>query len=140
MRRISAIERRAATGDAVVLAALTVVGFATHMTLDAAWRMAVTIVGSLAAWYVVGPFLGVFREANILNPRELWRVGLAWVIAAPLATFLRGLILARDIPPVFIVVVILTNGLGLLLWRTYLGWASVRHRRQPDSISTKSPR
>ena len=139
MRQFTAVERKATVGDAAVLVLLTVAGFATHLTLDAFWRMVVTVGGSLVAWFVVGPFLGVFRERNILNPKKLWRVGLAWAIAAPLATFLRGLVLARDIPPVFVVVVILVNGFALVAWRLYLGWRSTK-RRQADSTSIKSPR
>lgn len=139
MPNFTLIERRAAVGDAVVLVLVTVAGFATHLTLDAFWRMAITVVGSLLAWFLVAPLLGVFSEANILNPKELWRVGLAWVIAAPLATFLRGLALARDIPPAFVVVVILVNGFSLVAWRLLLGWRTVRNR-QADSTSINNPR
>jgi hypothetical protein len=139
VKQLAPIERRAAVGDAVVLVVLTVAGFATHMTLDAFWRMIVTALGSLLAWYPIGVFMGVFREHNIMSPRELWRVALAWIYAAPLATFLRGLILGRDIPPAFVVVVILINGFGLIAWRLGLGWRSAR-THQADSMSTNSPR
>jgi hypothetical protein len=138
MRLLSAVERRAVSGDGVVLVLLTIAGFATHMTLDAAWRMVVTILGSLGAWFAVAPFLGVFREGNILDPRQLWRVALAWLYAAPLATFLRGLVLGRDIPPAFVVVVILINGFGLILWRLALGWKTTK-QRQSASMSTSKP-
>ena len=139
MKHLAPIERRAAVGDAVVLVVLTVAGFATHMTLDAFGRMVVTVLGSLIAWYPIGAFLGVFEERNIQNPRQLWRVALAWVFAAPLAAFIRGLVLWRDIPPAFVVVVILANGFALVMWRLLLGWQSAT-RRQPDSMSTSSPR
>lgn len=122
----------------LVLVALTVAGFATHMTLDALWRMLVTITGSLAAWFVVAPFVGVFRLEHILVPRSLWRVGLAWLIAAPLATYLRGAVLARDIPPEFVTVVILINGFALVAWRLGLGWSQAR-RYRTQSMSTSSP-
>ncbi|MCP4307660.1 MAG: DUF3054 domain-containing protein [bacterium] len=132
-------QRRAIVGDIVVLVALTVVGFATHLTLDAFGRMAVTLVASLLAWGAVAPFLDVYSPAVIDEPRAIWRVGWAWLLAAPLATFLRGAILGRDIPPVFVVVTILVNGFGLVLWRVALGWSLAR-RYRVGSSSTSSPR
>ena len=56
-------------GDVAVLVLLTVVGFATHLTMDAFGRMLVTAVGALAAWAAVAPFLGVYRENVIEDPR-----------------------------------------------------------------------
>lgn len=132
------MQRKALIGDVAVLVVLTVAGFATHLTLDAFWRMIVTTVGGLVAWFVVSPFLGVYRPEQILVPRSLWRVGLAWLIAAPLATYLRGAILGRDIPPAFVTVVILVNGFGLVFWRLALGWSQSR-RYRVDSMSTSNP-
>jgi hypothetical protein len=108
------------------------------MTLDSLWRMLVTIVGSVAAWFVVAPFVGAFRSEHILVPRSLWRVAVAWLIAAPLATYLRGAILGRDIPPEFVTVVILINGFALVAWRLVLGWSQAR-RERTQSMSTSSP-
>lgn len=108
------------------------------MTLDALWRMIVTTGGALVAWFVVSPFVGVYRVEHILVPRSLWRVGIAWLIAAPLATYLRGAVLGRDIPPEFVTVVILINGFALVVWRLALGWSQVR-RYRADSMSTSNP-
>ena len=135
---INALQRKAIIGDVAVLVAVTVAGFATHMTLDAFWRMLVTTTSALLAWFVVSPFVGVYRPENILVPRSLWRVGIAWLIAAPLATYLRGAILGRDIPPEFVTVVILINGFALVVWRLVLGWSQAR-RYRADSISTSNP-
>jgi hypothetical protein len=132
-------QRRAIIGDVVVLVVLTLVGFATHLTLDAFGRMAVTLVASLLAWAAVAPFLGVYSPTVIDEPRAVWRVGWAWLLAAPLATFLRGAVLGRDIPPTFVIVTILVNGFGLVLWRIALGWSLAR-RYRVGSRSTSSPR
>ena len=143
MSNLTPNQRKAVLGDAVVLVLLTVAGFATHLTLDALWRMIVTASGALVAWFTVSPFLRVYDESTLRDPKALWRVALAWVIAAPLATFLRGAILGRDIPPVFVIVVILTNGFGLIAWRVFLGWSLARRRAEPayraDSTSTRRP-
>ena len=119
-------QRTAVIGDAVVLALLTIIGFATHLTLDAFGRMLATGVTALLAWAAVAPFLGVYRPSVISDPRSVWRVAWAWLLAAPLATFLRGAVLGRDIPPAFVAAVILVNGLGLLLWRIVLWWMLAR--------------
>ena len=86
MRRLTPLQRKAAVGDVAVLVVLTVVGFATHLTLDAFGRMLVTAVTAVAAWIAVAPFLGVYETSVIENPRALWRVAWAWLLAAPLAS------------------------------------------------------
>ena len=108
------------------------------MTLDAFWRMIVTTIGALVAWFVVSPFFGVYRAEHILVPHSLWRVGVAWLIAAPFATYLRGAVLGRDIPPEFVTVVILINGFALVAWRLAFGWSQAR-RYRADSMSTSKP-
>ena len=135
---ISALQGKAIIGDVAILVVVTVAGFATHLTLDAFWRMLVTTTGALVAWFVVSPFVGVYRPEHIVVPRSLWRVGIAWLIAAPLATYLRGAILGRDIPPEFVTVVILINGFALVIWRLVLGWSQAR-RYRAESISTSNP-
>lgn len=138
MPELTSLQRKALIGDVSVLVVLTVAGFATHLTLDAFGRMLVTGVTGLAAWVAVAPFVGVYDESVITNPKGIWRVAWAAVISAPLATFLRAAVLARDIPPVFVVVVMLTNGFGLVLWRVYLGWSLARTHR-PNATSTSNP-
>ena len=138
MKDLDDLERKAVVGDVAVLLALTVVGFATHRTLGAFGRMTVTIVTALAAWAAVAPFLGLYTREVIKDPNAIWRVAWAWILAAPLATFLRGLILGLDVPPVFVVVVILTNGFALVAWRLYLGWSTAR-AQSSVSTSTTNP-
>ncbi|MCP3994511.1 MAG: DUF3054 domain-containing protein [bacterium] len=119
-------QRNVIIGDVVVLVLLTVIGFATHLTLDAFGRMIVTMIGTVAAWAAVAPFLGVYTESVIDDPGSLWRVAWAGLLAAPLATFLRGMMLDRDIPWVFVVVTILTTSFALVAWRICFGWWSAR--------------
>lgn len=138
MPTLNPLQRKAAIGDVAVLVVLTVAGFATHLTLDAFGRMFVTGLTALAAWAAVAPFLGIYDLSVIEDPRSIWRVAWAWLLAAPLATFLRGAILTRDIPPVFVIVVILTNGFALVAWRIYLGWSLARSHRS-KSMSTSNP-
>ena len=122
MRQLTPIQRTALIGDISVLIGLTVAGFATHLTLDAFGRMLVTGVSALLAWAAVAPFLNVYRPEVITNPHAIWRVAWAWFLAAPVATFLRGKALNRDIPWVFVLVTILANGFALLAWRIACGW------------------
>jgi hypothetical protein len=138
MPELTSLQRKALIGDVAVLVVLTVAGFATHLTLDAFGRMVVTGVTGLGAWAAVAPFLGVYDESVITNPKGIWRVAWAAVLSAPLATFLRGAVLARDVPPVFVLVVILTNGFGLVAWRVYLGWSLARTHRS-TTTSTSNP-
>ncbi len=107
----------AAIGDAIVLAAITAVGFATHGTLDETTRVAVTTIGVLAAWAIVSPWFGAFSTAVLTRPLSVWRVALAWAIAAPVAGFLRGWILSLVVSPTFILVMIAVNGSALVVWR-----------------------
>jgi len=132
-------QRKALVGDIAVLTLLTLGGFATHLTLDAFGRMTVTLVAALLAWAAVAPFLEVYSPAVIGDPRAVWRVAWAGMLAAPLATFLRGAVLVRDIPPVFVIVTIVVNGFGLVLWRVALGWSMARRYRSGSSV-TSSPR
>lgn len=132
-------QRKAIIGDVAVLAFLTLVGFATHRTLDALGRISVTLVVSLIAWSAVAPFLGVYSPTVIDDPKAIWRVGWAWLLAAPLAMFLRGAMLGMDISPTFVAVTIGVNGFGLVMWRAVLGYSLAR-RYRIGSSSTSSPR
>lgn len=126
MDRFSPQQRRTALGDLAVLALLTVAGFATHLTLGAFGRMLVTLFSSFVAWATVAPAVGAYRHEVLADPRHLWRVVLAGVASAPMATFLRAAALDRDIPWVFVLVTILTNTAGLVLWRVGSGWWTAR--------------
>jgi hypothetical protein len=106
-------------GDILSLALVTVIGFATHgpLSLDLLPRMMTTFLPLLAAWFSLAPFLQLFNPETTQNPRQLWRPIYAMLIAAPLATLLRALMLNGIILPIFALVLAANAALGLLLWR-----------------------
>ena len=120
--------RWAIIGDAVVLVSLTVLGFLTHDTLDETWRLAVTSLGVLVAWALVAPWFGAFSTEVLLRPAAVWRVAWAWAIAAPVAGFLRGLVLGVSVSATFILVTIAVNGAAMVVWRA--AFAAVGQRRR----------
>ncbi len=101
-------------GDAAALLAVTAAGFAAHDELQTAvWRMAATFLPLLLGWLLAGGALGCFDGAAWRPLRLLWAVSLA----VPLAAWLRGLWLARPIPPVFVLVLGAFTALALGVWR-----------------------
>jgi len=102
------------SGDAAALLVVTAVGFAAHGELHtAAWRMAATFLPLLLGWLLAGGALGCFRRTACRPLRLLWAVALA----VPLAAWLRGLWLARPVPPVFVLVLGGFTALALGVWR-----------------------
>ena len=116
----------AVMGDAVVLVALTIVGFLTHSTLDETWRLVVTTFGVLAAWALVAPWFGVFSTEALTRPTAVWRIAWAWAIAAPVAGFLRAWVLGVAVSATFILVMIAVNGAVLVVWRA--AYAAIQQR------------
>ncbi len=117
-----------AAGDAVVLALVTLVGFASHGELvSAGLKLLTTFLPLCVAWAVTAPWLGLFTPEGAAEPRQLWRPLLAAFIATPLAGWLRGLWLGADIIPTFVLVVGASSGLGLLIWRGL--WALLIRRQ-----------
>jgi hypothetical protein len=105
-------------GDAIVLALVTVAGFARHNTLGSAGtRMLATFLPLLIAWLLVAPFVGAFDPEKLGDARQLWRPFWAMVLAAPLGALLRGLWLGQPIDPVFVIVIGGISALALLAWR-----------------------
>lgn len=119
--------RWAIVGDAAVLIALTVAGFANHATLDATWRLFVTSLGALTAWALVAPWFGVLSTDVLTRPKAVWRVAWAWAIAAPVAGFLRAWVLGVNVSATFILVTIAVNGAALVIWRAV--YAAMQQRR-----------
>lgn len=121
-------------GDVLAIAVVTAAGFATHGTLGTAGtRMLTTFLPALLAWFLIAPYLGVYRPENTLEWRQLWRPFWAMILAAPLAAWLRGVMLGNAaIQPVFVAVMGLFSALGMLTWRSlYLvGKRSRQNRSQ----------
>ncbi|RPJ50838.1 MAG: DUF3054 domain-containing protein [Chloroflexi bacterium] len=104
-------------GDVLAIFVVTMAGFMTHYGAIKDWRWLTTFLPVLAAWFAIAPWVGVFRSDLASQPRQLWRPVLAALLSAPLAATLRGAWLNAAILPLFVVILGLTNALGLLIWR-----------------------
>jgi hypothetical protein len=111
-------------GDIFLILLATILGFATHGTLDSAGsRMFTTFIPLAAAWLAVAPFIGCYSPDTYANPRQLWKPFWSMVLAAPFAAFLRSLMLqGSPILPVFVVVLGGVAALGMLAWRVLFLW------------------
>jgi hypothetical protein len=111
-------------GDALSIAALTLIGFATHGETDVSFapRMAALYFPLSVSWFLLAPSLGLFQKEIISNPGQLWRPVLAMIFAAPLAAVLRGFILHAPVIPVFAAVLAGTSALGIVIWRLIWYW------------------
>ena len=119
------------TGDIGAIALVTVIGFASHGSLDTAGLgMLTTFVPLLVAWYLISPFLGVFQSDVITDWRKLWRPGLAMVFAAPFAAWLRAILLDTATSWLFILVLAAVSAAGILVWRGLFAWLMSRNRVQ----------
>lgn len=117
-------------GDALMLVVVTVVGFASHGTLfEAGSRMLTTFIPLAFSWFLISPFLGVYRDYSRSDYRQLWRVLLAGTYASPLAAWLRGMLLDTPILPVFVFVLAAVSILGLMIWRVVF---ILMYKRKPE--------
>ena len=108
-------------GDGLTLLAVTLIGNASHDLGAADLRWLATFLPLCLAWGMLAPWLGVFRPEIIRTPRATWRVTLAMSLAAPMAAWLRALLLDTVIQPVFVLILGLSSALALSVWR--LLWA-----------------
>ncbi len=106
-------------GDILAIAILTFIGFATHAETDFSYipRMGTTFFPVLISWFLIAPWLGLFDEQVIANPKLLWRILLAMFLAAPLAVILRAVLLHSAAQPLFALILGGSNALGMLAWR-----------------------
>jgi hypothetical protein len=118
-------------GDTLAILITTLIGFATHDELGMAFvgRMSAAFFPLLIAWFLLAPFLGLFQEKTVSDPKQLWRPVFAMLFAAPFAAVLRGFILNAPIIPIFALVLASTSALGILVWRAILYFVS-RGKRQ----------
>ncbi len=104
--------------DITALALVTVLGFASHGTLDSAGlRVLTTFIPLVISWFLIAPHLGVYDYSNTIDVRQLWRPFWAMVLAAPFAAWLRGLWLQSAILPVFVLVLGGVSSFSMLIWR-----------------------
>ena len=112
-------------GDAVVIFAVTLVGFLSHSEspLTVVNRFLATWVPFSLAWGLAAYASGLYRS----GPFPIGRILLASILAAPLGALLRGLWLGAVIQATFVLVMAAVLGLGMILWRW--GWPSMKNRR-----------
>ncbi len=106
-------------GDILMIAILTVIGFASHGETDLAFipRIGTTFFPVLISWLLLAPWFGLFDEELTADPKLLWRVPLAMLLAAPLATVLRAALLGSAALPLFTIILGSSFALGMLVWR-----------------------
>ncbi len=118
-------------GDIIVIALVTIIGFASHGSLDTAGlRLLTTFVPLLVAWYSISPFLGVFHSDVVADWHKLWKPGLAMIYAAPFAAWLRAIILDTTTSWIFILVLATVSAAGIILWRGLYWFISCRGKIQ----------
>jgi Protein of unknown function (DUF3054) len=117
-------------GDLICIVLITIVGFASHRTLETAGsRMWSTFLPLLVSWLLISPFLKLYDIPSLEDPKNFWRPILAMIFVAPTAAWMRGLWLQAPIQPVFILVLFGFSSLIILLWRVmYWGFYKVKRR------------
>jgi hypothetical protein len=106
-------------GDLLVIAGVTLAGFAAHHTLGSAGaRLLTTFLPLAAAWGLAGAQVGVFSPLRVREPRQLWRPCWAMILGAPWFALFRAWLLGVDsISATFIVVLGGIAALAMLAWR-----------------------
>jgi hypothetical protein len=106
-------------GDILALAVTTIIGFATHGETDLSFlpRFFAMFGPLTVAWYLIAPCLGLFQKEITSSPKQLWRVPLAMLFAAPLAVAVRSFILQTGIVPIFMLALGGSSVLGVVFWR-----------------------
>ena len=119
-------------GDILTLIIVTVIGFASHGTAGTAGtRMLSTFLPLLAAWFLIAPHLKVYESQIVLDWRQLWRPFWSMVLAAPMAAWMRGVILNSPILPLFVIILGGVSAVGILVWRGL--YLLVLHRIRPTN-------
>jgi hypothetical protein len=116
-------------GDILALFVITLIGFATHneLLLFPVERILATFLPLLAGWFLIAPWLGLFKPEITSDPRQLWRPVLAMLLAAPLAGLLRAMMLNGVVIPLFVLILGGSAALGMLVWRV-LWWLFTRNK------------
>jgi hypothetical protein len=113
-------------GDAAAILVVTWIGFLSHSEGIANLRWLTTFIPLCLAWALQSPWLGLYRPEITCNPRQVWRVVLAALLAAPLAGLLRALMLGTMVIPVFVGVLGGVSALGMAFWRLAYAFFAAR--------------
>ncbi len=124
-----------ALGDMLVFLAFAAIGRGSHgeaTGLAAIPQVILTAAPFAIAWFIVAPFVGVYRRELMADPRKMAaRTLLGWVLSWPVAMALRGIFVDHAVPPwTFAVIALVVNAAFLLIWRwPYALNNSLRKRR-----------
>ncbi|MHB8599944.1 MAG: DUF3054 domain-containing protein [Ktedonobacteraceae bacterium] len=118
-----------AVGDAIVFLIFAAIGRNSHgeaSGLSAIPQIVLTAAPFAVGWFIVAPFLGVFRRGLADEPKAMaMRTALAWLLSWPVGLLLRWFFVDRlKNPPTsaadftsFATVTFLFNMVVLLVWR-----------------------
>ena len=121
-------------GDFMVFLIFATIGRRSHSEaagLADIWQIFLTALPFALGWFIVAPFLGVYRRNLMSDPRKMaGRTALAWLASWPLSMLLRGVFVDHAIPPAtFAVITLITNLILLEVWRwPYALTNSMRNR------------
>ena len=109
-------------GDILVFIIFAIIGDTSHgkvSGLASLWHSIVVALPFIAGWFLVSPFMGLFRRELLTQPRAMAiRTLLAWIPAWVIAMVLRGIFFDGGIPaPAFMGIALLFNAALLEIWR-----------------------
>jgi hypothetical protein len=113
-------------GDVAIFVMFALIGRETHATGDPNLLINAlpTLLSFLVIWFLAATPLGVFRPTVYhFIPLAIIRTLVAWIVAGPIALYVRALLLNRPaIPLPFIIVTMGLNGVLLLAWHIFIAW------------------
>jgi hypothetical protein len=114
------------SGDLAVFVMFALVGRETHASSDPNLIVNAlpTLMPFVLIWLLVSVPMGVYRP-NVyrVTPLTIIRTLAAWIVAGPIALYVRALLLARTAIPVpFIIVTMGLNGVLLIAWHVFFAW------------------
>lgn len=107
-----------AIGDIAALFLTTVIGFGSHGSLGSAGtRFFTTFIPLVVGWFALAPLIGLFDLRTVREYKQLWRPVYVSLISAPLAGWLRGVMLNAPVLPLFVLILGLSTAMVMLAWR-----------------------
>jgi hypothetical protein len=109
-------------GDILVFIIFAIIGDTSHGKVSGLASVLHSIVVALpfiAGWFIVSPFMGMFRRELLTQPRAMAiRTLWAWIPAWVIAMILRGIFFDHGVPaPAFMAIALVFNAALLEIWR-----------------------
>jgi hypothetical protein len=108
-------------GDALVFLVVTVIGFASHGTLqvDSIGRFLATLLPFYVSWLLFAYWSGLLHQPTNDEARWWLRCGIAAALSAPLAAMLRAFWLGSVVLPTFVLIMAAVSALAVAAWRWF---------------------